>query len=925
MINFRLKNAILANLQTFFITNSKIMKKRPDLILPLILMMTFYWTSCQRTADPDVAVTGMRTDYTLNPTGIDHSRPQLTWQLSDNRTGAAMTAFRVLVATSPELLQEGKADMWDSGRQKDGLNYRVRYAGKPLQPSTRYFWKVQAWDKDNKLTAWSEPVMFETAYLDPGEWSGKWITHTEDIGAKPAPMFRKVLQVSKKLKKATAYVAGAGYHDLYINNRKVSDTFLQPGYTRFDRRTLYVTYDITPFLEEGSNGMGVILGNGWYNVQTVAVWYFEKSPWRKTPRLMMDIRLEYEDGTVEVVGTDASWKFAEGPLRFNSLYGGEYYDARLEAGEWTSPGYDDATWTAALVTEAPGGLVSAQFAPPIRVVKEITPAAVHELGRGRYLFDLGENIAGIARLKVSGPEGTRITMRFGERIDPDKSLNVDRIAEHMRIPAGEHPFQTNVYILKGDGVETYTPSFTYHGFQYIEVLTEPALELDAGNLTGLFLSTGFEEAGSFRCSDELLNRLYEATMSSYLGNFHSIPTDCPHREKNGWTGDAHIAAELGLWNFQGMQPYRKWLQDLRDEQRESGELPGIVPTSGWGYHWGNGPAWDSALPIIAWALYEFYGDAGVLEENYEAVKRYVDYLGTRAENHLINIGLGDWVSIAKTPVQITSTGYYHHDAVLLSKMAGILGKKEDQAAYAQLAEEIRNAFNEAYLDRATNRYKVQTQTALSCAVFQGLVPDDARDQAVADLVGLIVANNYHPDFGLLGSKYVINVLREAGHNDVAYRMISNREYPSWGHWIEQGATTLWEDWQGGASLNHIFLGDFTTWYYKALGGIEPDPAHPGFEHFFLKPVFADDLSFAETSHMTVHGRIVSNWKRDGDQVEMSVVIPPGCSATYHVPAGYILEKAEAGDGRKSLRTGKDTGSQELSMPSGRFTITLKKG
>jgi alpha-L-rhamnosidase len=886
----------------------------------ILVMFTVFLYTCSSTYQP-TPVTDLRTGYSVNPLGIDHARPLFSWKLDDPRPGALQTACRILVATSADLLEEGLADMWDSGKQETGQNLQFEYNGLPLRSSALYHWKVQVWDMNGKPLPYSETATFETAYLSQAGWKGKWITHSEDIDRKPAPLFRKELEIQGNLKKATAYVAGVGYHDLYINSRKVTDSFLEPGYTRYDRRVLYVTYDLTPYLAEGLNGMGVILGNGWYNVQTTAVWYFEKAPWRKTPRLLMDIRLEYKDGTVEFISTDETWKFSDSPMLFNSIYGGEYYDARLEKEGWSSAGFDDTSWNAALVTVPPGGILSAQIAPPITEVRELVPVAVYNLGSGRYLFDLGQNIAGVARLKINGKKGTRVTMRFGERINPDNTLNVERIDEHMRIPEGDHPFQTNIYILRGEGQETYTPRFTYHGYQYVEVTTEPAIELDKENITGLFLATGFERTGAFRCSNELLNKLYDATINSYLGNFHSIPTDCPHREKNGWTGDAHIAAELGLWNFNGIQPYRKWLLDLRDEQRASGELPGIVPTSGWGYHWGNGPAWDSALPIIAWTLYQFYGDTLVLRENYDAIKRYVDYLGTRSKNGLLDIGLGDWVSIVQTPVEITSTGYYYHDAVLLSGMAGILGYTADEAEYALLAQSIRNAFNDKYLDSETNRYKVQTQTAISCALFQGLVPETARDQAVDDLVALIVNNNYHPDFGLLGSKYVINVLREAGHNDIAYRMISNTGYPSWGHWITRGANTLWEDWDGGASLNHIFLGDFTTWYFKALGGINIDPASPGFRHFFLQPVFADDLSYSECSYNGPNGKIVSNWKRDGGSIIMDVVIPPNSEATFIAPESMMVtEISEFYKG--SILPQQDSIRSGISLKAGSYRLIL---
>ncbi len=863
------------------------MKKNKHVqILSLSLILLVFWSCRQENQLAKVKV--LKTDYTENLLGTDNSKPLFSWQMNDSSTGAQQKAFQVLVASSPDLLKEGKADLWDSDRQESPVN-RVQYKGRSLQSCRQYFWTVRIWDEQEKASQFAQPAMFETAYLNASEWKGKWITNTEDTASRPSPYFRKNIEPKAGLKRATAYVAGVGYHELYVNNQKVGDNFLEPGYTRFDRRVLYLTYDITSLLNKGQNGIGVLLGNGWYNVQSKAVWYFEKAPWRKSPRLLMDIRLEYADGSVDFISTDENWKWSEGAMRFNSLYAGEIYDARMDLGNWSAADYDDSAWSPALLTEAPGGVLSAQVSPSIKVVRRFQPAKIHTIGPGRYVFDMGENFAGTATLKIKGEKGTKVTLQFAELVNDDHTAAMEIIARHTRIPEGELPFQTDVYYLKGDGQEIYTPRFTYHGYQYVDVTTEPAVDLSQIEMEGLFLSTGFEKAGDFRCSNELFNKLYRATLNSYYSNFYSIPTDCPHREKNGWTGDANISSELGLWNFDGIMPYRKWLQDLRDEQRPTGELPGIVPTSGWGYHWGNGPAWDSALPIIAWHLYEYYGDTTVLQENYGAIKLYVDYLTTRADNGIQRIGLGDWVSLTKTPVEITSTGYYYYDALILSKMAGILGNSEDQANYAALAEEIKTAFNNKFLDTETNRYKVQTQTALSCAIFQGLAPKEAIDNTVNDLIASINAKNDHPDFGLLGSKYVLNVLREAGHNDLAYKMINQKDFPSWGFWIEQGSTALREDWDGSeGSQNHIFLGDFSTWFFKALGGIQLDPQNPGFRHFFIKPYFPEEISFVETSHNCLHGKIVSNWERKDKALEMELTIPANTSATLQLPKKYTI-------------------------------------
>ncbi len=895
------------------------MKNYKCLQIFFLSMVLLSFMSCQKGEQSIVGT--LKTDYTVDPLGTDNSAPLFSWQMQDERVGARQTAFHVLVASSPNLLKEGKADLWDSGKQESSLS-RTYYQGPPLQSCSQYFWTVRIWDQEGKASSFAGPATFETAYLDASEWKGKWITNTEDTTSRPSPYFRKNIETKAGLKRATAYVAGVGYHELYVNNQKVGDKFLEPGYTRFDRRVLYLTYNITDLLAEGENGIGVLLGNGWYNVQSKGTWSFEKAPWRKSSRLLMDLRLEYNDGFVEFVSTDESWKWSEGPMRFNSIYAGEIYDARLDLGDWSSAAYDDSGWSPALITGSPGGIVSAQTSPAIKVVRTLKPAEVYTLSPGRYVFDMGENFAGTATLKIKGEKGTKVTMQFAEQANEDHTVNMEQIARHMRIPEGEPSFQTDVYYLKGGGQETYTPRFTYHGYQYVEVNTEPAVELSQIEMEGLFLSTGSGRTGEFRCSNELFNKLYQAMLNSYWSNFHSIPTDCPHREKNGWTGDAHVSSETGLWNFDGIMAYRKWLQDLRDEQRPTGEQPGIVPTSGWGYHWGNGPAWDSALPIIAWTLYQFYDDTTVLQENYDAIKLYVDYLTTRSDKGIQHIGLGDWVALVQTPVEVTSTGYYYYDALTLSKMAGILGKTDDQAKYAALAKDIKSAFNDMFLDPKTNHYKVQTQTALSCAIFQGLAPEQAVENTINDLVASIHAKNDHLDFGMLGSKYVLNVLRESGHNDLAYKMINQKDFPSWGYWIEQGGTSLREDWDGSeGSQNHIFLCDFTTWYFKALGGIQIDPANPGFSHFLIKPVLSEDISFVETSHGCMQGKIVSNWKRAESKIEMELIIPANTCSAFWVPEGY---KVETLAGIKGENIDVDFGSNVIELVAGHYKLILVK-
>lgn len=704
-------------------------------------------------------------------------------------------------------------------------------------------------------------------------FKGNWITNTEDTTATAAPYFRKVFHPAKKVQRATVYVAGVGYHVISVNGKPATDAVLEQAYTRYDKRLLYNTYDITALLTPGDNCIGAELGNGWYNVQSHAVWEFQKAAWRKTPRMLLNIVLRYTDGTTDTIHTDHSWKCNTGPSLFNSLYAGEIYDGRKEIPGWNTIRFNDAAWTAALETVSPGGQLLPMQMPPIKVIREIHPVQVTKQAPGELLFNMGQNFAGVVRLKVKGAAGTKVTLQYREILTEDGHIDLKHNTEHMRSQPGELPFQTDVYILKGEGEETFTPNFTYHGFQYVQVSG-----VDDCQLTGLFYSTDFTSAGHFHSSDTMLNRLYAAALQSYRSNFLGIPTDCPQREKNGWTADAHISAEIGLWNYNSAPGYRKWLNDIRDAQLPDGSLPGIVPTNGWGYDWGAnkdegfGPAWGSAIIMVAWYLYLYEGDTAALKENYDAICRYTDLLTSRAKGYIYSDGLGDWMSLANTSVPFTSTAVFYKDAMLTAKMAVILGRKEDAAKYTALAGNIRTAFNTRFMENGV--YKDSTVTALSCVLFNDLVPQQYIAATLEQLHNQIIRKKYHADFGVLGTKYVLRVLSAHHYTIDALKMLTDTGYAGWGHWISQGATTLWEDWPGELSHNHIFFGDYCAWFYSALAGIQPDENMPGFKHFFLYPV-CNSLPSLHAEHDTRYGKIIVDWTK----TVLSITVPYGTTAS----------------------------------------------
>lgn len=841
-----------------------------------------------------VVTKDLRCEYLNNPLGVDAAHPRLSWILDADGRGQEQTAYQILVAHTAAELEQDHGDLWDSGKVASDQTTFVNYDGYPLYSREACFWKVRSWDKDGQVSPWSKPAFWEMGLLAFNDWHAHWIARTTNINEQPAPLFRRELKLEGKIKKARAYVCGLGYYELRINGQKVGDHLLDPGYTRYDQRDLYETYDVTPLCQRGFNAVGVMLGNGWFNVQTKAVWNFHAAPWRESPRLLLSLVVEYTDGRTVVFGSDEAWKTSTGPVVFDSIYGGENYDAQQETPGWDKSGFDDSAWDEAQVVSAPQGWLVAEMMPPIKADQVLKPVKLTEPKPGVYVFDLGQNFAGITELKVAGPAGTKVTLRHGERLYPDGSLDTSDIGQHVKRMGKSQQYQTSTYILKGGGTETWRPRFTYYGFQYVEVTGFPGRPtLDS--LRGIFTHSAVPVAGDFECSNPLLNKIWRAGRWSYLSNLQGIPTDCPHREKNGWTGDAHLAAEQGIYNFMPANVYTKWINDLGDEQQPNGKLPGIVPTSGWGYAWGNGPAWDSAFALIPFYLYEYYGDAQPLRDHFDGLKRYVDYLTSRASNSIVNIGLNDWAPYkTQTPADITDTAYYYRDAQIVALAASLLGDTEDAAKYNELAAQIKNAFNTNFFRADSGTYGNGSQTSLSCALYQGLVEPENRAQVVQNLVAGVQKQNGHIDTGILGAKYILNALTDAGHADVAYQMASQKDLPSWGWWIEQGATTLWEQWNGSESRNHIMFGDVSAWFYKALAGINADPAAPGFKHFIIRPQPVGDLVFARGEYDSIHGKIVSDWKIKDGRFHLHVVIPPNTTATVCVPNAQLADVSESG-------------------------------
>ncbi|MEP6727042.1 MAG: family 78 glycoside hydrolase catalytic domain [Bacteroidota bacterium] len=837
------------------------------------------------------SVTNLQCEYMVNPIGVDRLNPRLSWNAKDK------AAYQLQVATDASF----STIVWQTKVNSDSI--RIIYKGKKLVPFTRYYWKVMV-PGTNRKDVVSAPAFFETGMMEMKNWKGAWIQDTRDINLKPAPYFRKSFLVAKKVAAARAYIAVAGLYELSVNGERVGDHYLDPMYTRFDRRTLYVAYDVTKQIQQGNNAIGVLLGNGWFNHQSTAVWYFDKAPWRARPAFCMDLRLTYTDGTVETITSGRDWKTALSPVTFNSIYTAEHYDANNEIKNWDKPGFTDSAWKNAVYVHAPSGNIVAQILQPVRLVDTIRVKNMVKFSDTSYVFDLGRNIAGISSIRLSGEAGTVVHVKHGERLYKNGHVDLSNIDVHYRPTDDSDPFQTDIYTLSNNE-SVFQPKFNYKGFQYVEVTSSKPVQLKPESLTGYFMHNDVPAIGKINSSNPTINKIWQAANNSYLSNLFGYPTDCPQREKNGWTGDAAIAVETGLYNFDAITIYEKWMADHRDEQQPNGVLPSIIPTSGWGYDWGNGPDWTSTIAIIPWNLYLFYGDSKTLADCYDNIKRYVDHINALYPSGITEWGLGDWIPVkSKSPVALTSTCYYYADATILAKTAKLMGKSDDVITYTALAEKIKKAFNKKYFNESRAVYNNGLQTELAVPLFWGLVPDQYKAKVAASLAKRVLADSTKLDVGLLGTKAILNALSDNGYADIAYQLASSEKYPSWGWWIVNGATTLYENWPINAgsdiSMNHIMFGEINAWFYKALGGIKPDAAAPGFKNVLLQPSFVAGLDSFSAEHKGPYGLIVSSWKRTGGGIVYTAEIPPNSTAelrvnnkTYRLAAGvHVLRFAQ---------------------------------
>lgn len=858
-----------------------------------------------------VSVVNLTCEYLSNPLGIDTAQPRLSWMLESPLRGQKQTAYQVLVASSPELLAQDQGDLWDTGKVESDQSIQVAYAGKALASHQACWWKVRVWDKDGTESPWSDTARWSMGILDEAEWRAQWIGIEKEDESKMEPearrlaarQLRKEFTIGKPVARATAYISGFGLSELYVNGAKISDHVLSPGCTEYNKRVFYVTHDVTGQIHEGANAIGVWLGNGHFWAQRTK----EPTTMRTFgfPKLLLHLRIEYTDGSSDEIVSDTSWRVTtEGPIRANNEYDGEEYDARMELEGWAAPGFDDSQWDKAEEVAAPGGVISAQMIEPIRVVETIKPVAMRSPEPGVYIYDMGQNMVGWCRLTVAGPRGAQVSLRHAETINPDGTLYMANIRGAK---------VTDLYTLKGEGVETYEPRFVYHGFRYVEMKGFPGEPtLDA--LEGCVVHDDMPRAGAFTCSNKVLNDIYHNIYWGTRGNYHSMPTDCPQRdERQGWLGDRSEESRGESYLFDISALYAKWVCDMHDAQNEKGSVSDVCPAY-WPLYNDN-VTWPSSFIIIPNMLYQMYADTRTIESRYDGMKKWIEWMShyIDADGIMPRDNYGDWCvppeeqhlihsndPARKTPGEFLGTSYFYWDLTLMAKYAAMLGKTEDAAAFTEQAEAMKAAFNKKFFNAETAQYANGAQTTCVLPLAFGLVPEGYENKVFQRLVDKIENETKgHIGTGLIGGQWLNRVLSDHGRPDLVYTMATQTDYPSWGYMISKGATTIWELWNGDTadpamnSHNHVMLvGDLNIWFHEYLAGIRPD--QPGFKHLSMKPLPVGDLTHVQASRLTPYGTVFSEWKVDGDAFAWNFTVPENTSATVYVPARDGATVTESG-------------------------------
>lgn len=896
-------------------------------------------------AQNGITVSDLQCEMLTNPEGIDVTQPRLSWQLKANVNQIAQTAYQITVASTLENLNADKGDLWDSGKVETDESVNIIYKGKRLENRQDAFWKVKVWT--NKAAVESTDAHFSMGILTYADWkSTRWIGYDKASSGDSITQFsrlsarylRKELAIKKSVKKAKVYIMGMGLYELYINGKKIGDQVLAPVPTDYTKNIKYNVFDVTAQLKEGKNVLGTILGNGRFFTMRQ-----DFKPYKiKTfgfPKMALQLAIEYTDGSSEIIRTDDTWKLTtDGPILTNNEYDGEEYDARKEMKGWSAVNFDDKKWFNAEYVQEPGGFYEAQMTPNMKIMGEVKPISIKPTPKGTYILDMGQNMVGWVQLKVNGNPGDKITLHFAESLKEDGTLYTENLRD-ARV--------TDVYTLKGGGEEIWEPTFVFHGFRFVEVSgykEKPSL----ADFTGKVVYDAIKTSGAFECSDATLNQIFKNAYWGIRGNYKGMPIDCPQRnERQPWLGDRTTGAYGESFLFNNQTLYAKWLDDIKNAQTADGGIPDVAPAF-WRYY-GDNVTWPGTYITVADMLYQQFADKKVVEKHYSAMKKWIVYM---EENYLVNDLMtkdkyGDWcvppesleLIHAKDPSRNTdgellSSAYYYHLLQIMKKFAAITAAgNSDVAYYEGLAQKIKGAFNTKFFNTTNNSYGNNTVTANVLPLAFEMVPKNLEGKVFQNIVHEVeVTYKGHISTGVIGTQYLMRTLSAHGRADLAYKLASNTTYPSWGYMAKNGATTIWELWNGNTadpkmnSQNHVMLlGDLLIWYYENMAGIKSNPETPGFKQIIMKPDFEAGLSYVNASHESLYGLIKSNWKKNKNKLQWNITIPANTSALVYLPTANALAVTVNNQKLTPNSTSYTTENNSivLTLKSGSYSVNVK--
>ncbi len=900
---------------------------------------------------PGINIQSLHCENQHNPLGIDVSQPRLGWILKSNagERGQYQTAYQIQVASSLALLNAGKADVWNSGIIDNIASNNISYNGKGLSSEKRYYWRIRIWDNRKNPSTWSSPAFWEMGLLNASDWKGKWI---EEIKAsseenknlyedKAAPLFRRDFTAPRKIKKAVMYVSGLGYYEAFLNGKKVGNKVLEPGWTNYSKRILYSTYDVSSYMTTGNNCVGMILGNGWYNPLPMKFWgrrNIRESLTVGEPKFIMQLNIEYSDGTKDHIVSDDAWKVTAGPILQNNIYLGEKYDARKEVPGWSKAGLNTSNWGPVKNAAAPSGKLCSEQLPPIVVGDTISPISIKKIVGEKFIVDFGRNFSGIIRLEAKGAEGTLINLRYGELLYRDGALNVmtSTAGQIKRKGVGgpgapDTAYARDQFILGGKMKDVFQPKFTFHGFRYVEVSGFPGT-LRPQDIKGLVMFSDVPDAGDFSCSDSLINQIQNISLNTFKSNIFSVQSDCPHRERFGYGGDIVATSEAFMHNYDMSGFYEKTVIDFADEAQPDGGLTETAPFVGIasdGLGGKSGPIeWGSAHPMLVDQLYQYYGNIDMVREQYPVVKNWVDFMERNAKGGIINITIGDHESIDKKLEGPSATAFYYYNTLLLTKFAKLLHKQDDHKKYDALKETIKAAFIANYVDAASGNIDNRTAAAQAYGLFFNLIPEGSFDATLKVLLENITKNDDHITAGIFGTKFIMDVLSSTGNGSKAYKMATQKTFPGWGYMLANGATTLWEHWpleENIYSHNHPMFGSISEWFYKYLAGIRPANDAVGYNKIIIHPQI-HDLQWAKASYNAVLGKVSTFWKKSGKTLTLNITIPVNATAEVFIPASLknIKERGMpvTGDGAVRFK-GTEKKESIFALGSGTYQFTVQ--